>query len=137
MIANAICLCAQHLPSDETLKAMAARTSEIARLLIDETMSSIPYILLKDLDQAISTSSNDVQVGAPAGGILLMHPLHIITTLTAVVPPEQRAYMAGCLAWISQYMAIGQAAELHQMGAIGSTKSVGDAHMIVWAGMLM
>ena len=87
--------------------------------LVDDMCASVPFQLCADL----STLEDDDAVdrlnvpGKPLGGLLLMYPLYIASSL-AIVPSDQRAWMKGRLRWIGSHMGIRQAALLGAVSQI-------------------
>jgi hypothetical protein len=84
---------------------------ENALHLASDLLASIPYHLADDLQGFLhnkSTSQDTIEPGRAVGGLLLMHPLYVASTLL-IVPPQMREYMRACLAWIGTNMGIGQA----------------------------
>jgi hypothetical protein len=82
-----------------------------AHQLIEDMIASIPYHLAEDLHAFLRESGKNAAAmnpGRPVGGLLLMHPIYIASTLL-IVPPQMRDHMRECLAWIGTYMGIGQA----------------------------
>jgi hypothetical protein len=79
--------------------------------LVRDIIASIPYHLTDDLQVFLQNGCENDQVvspGKPVGGLLLMHPMYIASTLM-IVPQEMREYLKDCLSWIGTYMGIGQA----------------------------
>lgn len=79
--------------------------------LAGDIIASIPYHLTDDLQTLLQNGCENEQVispGKPVGGLLLMHPIYIASTLM-IVPQEMREYLKECLSWIETYMGIGQA----------------------------
>lgn len=137
MMAEAVCRCARLLPSDQQVEAAASRVRAASKAIIGDLVASVPYLLLLDVSSGWDQSGRQFEAGPPVGGILLMHPLHIVSTFTEVVSAEEKEYFRRCLSWMSTYMGLGQATELHRSREAGTHKTIADAHMIVWAGMLM
>jgi hypothetical protein len=79
-----------------------------AQRLAGKMISSIPYLLLKDPQRAMSNPRGIQEPGRPFSGLLLMHPLYVATKVS-VVPPAMQAHMTKCLAWVGRHMNIGQA----------------------------
>ena len=81
--------------------------------LAEDIISSIPFSLAEDLqiflqDRRKEDKEAKMQPGIPVGGLLLMHPLYIVSRLS-IVPEKMREYMRDCLEWIAENMGIGQA----------------------------
>ncbi|KAL9065280.1 MAG: hypothetical protein Q9157_007527 [Trypethelium eluteriae] len=82
-----------------------------AHRLLQDMISSIPYHLTEDLHgflRAVEKNTVVMHAGRDVGGLLLMHPLYIVSKLL-IVPPQMRDYMRSCLTWIGESMGIGQA----------------------------
>ena len=81
--------------------------------LVEDLISSIPFSLAEDLHTFLQDRGKDntmakMQPGIPVGGLLLMHPIYIVSRLS-IVPLKMREYMRDCLEWIGTNMGIGQA----------------------------
>ena len=81
--------------------------------LVEDMISSIPFSLAEDLhtflqDRGKEDTQAKMQPGIPVGGLLLMHPIYIVSRLS-IVPEKMRDYMRACLDWIGTKMGIGQA----------------------------
>lgn len=81
--------------------------------LVEDIISSMPFSLAEDLqvflqDRAKENTVAKMQPGIPVGGLLLMHPVYIVSRLS-IVPEKMREYMRDCLEWIATNMGIGQA----------------------------
>ena len=82
--------------------------------LVDGLCASIPFHLVADLPSCLQRGGtiDDLNIPAKAlGGLLLMYPLYIASTLP-LVPSDQRAWMKGRLRWIGRCMGIRQATML-------------------------
>jgi hypothetical protein len=80
------------------------------RLLADDIVASIPYHLASnphDYLRAITSQKGTPDIGRCVGGLLLLHPLYVLSTSSILLPPT-KSYVKRCLAWIGQYMGIGQ-----------------------------
>ena len=85
----------------------------VALRLVEDTISSIPFSLAEDLHIFLQDREKDstrarMRPGIPVGGLLLMHPIYIVSRLS-IVPENIREYMRDCLDWIGTNMGIGQA----------------------------
>lgn len=87
-----------------------SRHQQDALIVLDDILASIPYHLAEDLDGIVRCGSKDksFEPGRPVGGLLLMHPIYIASTLS-IVPPDVREYLKDCLSWIGKHMGICQA----------------------------
>lgn len=71
--------------------------------------SSVPYHLTDNLQSFLSDSSTSSEITNPGkslGGLLLMHPLYIISELP-FLPEQMRKYSRQCFKWISLNMGFG------------------------------
>ena len=87
--------------------------------IVDEIISSIPFHLAEDVqvfmqDVKSGSQGSILNPGRAAGGLLLLHPLHVASTLL-FVPLEIREYLKDCLEWISLNMGIGLASVLSKV----------------------
>jgi len=79
--------------------------------LVQDVLSSIPYHLTDNLYGFLNQIDNGTplaSVGKAASGLLVMHPLHVISNLSTVDPAVRR-YLKKCLVWIAEHMGIRQA----------------------------
>lgn len=86
------------------------RWEQQANILIDDIIASVPYHLTDsphNYQQAIRSPSSSPGIGRSVGGLLLLHPLYVLSTCS-IVPSPIHTYATKCLAWIGQYMGIGQ-----------------------------
>ena len=79
-------------------------------------LASVPYHLVENLqvflrDSELKTSIEINNPGRLLGGLLLMYPLYV-TSRMRFLDTARREYMLRCLAWIGEYMGIGQATVL-------------------------
>lgn len=84
------------------------------RELVDGLCASIPFHLVADLHHCLQSGGTFDNLSTPGkalGGLLLMYPLYIASTLS-LIPSDQRAWMKGRLQWIGKYMGIRQATML-------------------------
>ncbi|CZT05360.1 uncharacterized protein RAG0_11491 [Rhynchosporium agropyri] len=111
--------------------------TEIAELSAG-IVSSVPFVLSANTHAFLdSVGSNKPLVpGRPIGGLLIMHTLYIISVLPIVDRKIQR-YLRGCLTWIGKHMKIGQAVILSQCVTNDLFDYVTEAHVLIWAGMLI
>jgi hypothetical protein len=95
-----------------------SREHQDAHLLAEDMVASTPYHLAEDLQVFLRDAGQDaaaINPGRPVGGLLLMHPIYMASTLL-IVPQQMREYMRECLAWIGTYMGIGQASLFAKVG---------------------
>ncbi|KAL2844091.1 hypothetical protein BJY01DRAFT_264094 [Aspergillus pseudoustus] len=106
---------------------------------IDEIAASVPYHLVKDLDEymrvAISHEGAPTR-GRAVGGLLLLHPLYVLSTCS-VVPLATQEYARKCLGWIGQKMGIGQATVMSRGDQRIPFWEMAEGHVLIWAGMLI
>ena len=81
-----------------------------ALVLVEDIIASIPYHLAGDLLSFLNESKRGkpLEPGRPVGGLLLMHPIYVASTLL-IVPQGMQEYLKDCLSWIAINMGIGQA----------------------------
>lgn len=100
---------------------LAARKLKIEiQELVDDLCASTPFHLLADLPSYLQNGipSGDIDTpGKALGGLLLMYPLYIASSLP-LVPVKQRIWMRGRLRWIGKQMGISQATILANVGLI-------------------
>ncbi len=99
-------------PNDElaTIRKLKNEMQE----LVDDLCASVPFHLVADLPsylQAGNTSGDVDSPGKALGGLLLMYPLYVASSLS-LVPLKQRIWMRGRLRWIGKHMGIRQATML-------------------------
>ncbi|KAH9215596.1 hypothetical protein DL95DRAFT_136041 [Leptodontidium sp. 2 PMI_412] len=106
--------------------------------LTDGIISSIPFVLSADLQDFLNNSKlcKPLVRGRPVGGLLLMHTLYVISVLPIIDPKVQR-YLRDCLAWVGENMNIGQAVILSKCATNELFEYVTEAHVLIWAGMLI
>lgn len=87
-----------------------ARHQKDVSIILDDIVASIPYHLAEDTDSIIRGGGKNTffEPGRPVGGLLLMHPIYIASTLP-IVPLDVGKYLKECLSWIGTKMGIGQA----------------------------
>ncbi|KAK9481539.1 hypothetical protein V1527DRAFT_486508 [Lipomyces starkeyi] len=115
---------------------------EEAQKLVLEIVASIPYYLAENVqvfyNQALASdmTSKAMIPGPSVGGLLLTHTLYILSNLS-VVDPVLKNYLKDCLAWIGRNMGIGQATMLSEHASMNLSDYVTQAHILIWAGMLI
>ncbi|RFU24907.1 hypothetical protein B7463_g11437, partial [Scytalidium lignicola] len=106
--------------------------------LVEDLVSSIPYYLTEDVQCFLRDVGNNTAITCPGrsvGGLLLMHPLYLASTLVAI-PPEMRDYMKECLSWIGLHMGIGQASIFANASEIDA-QYLASGCLIIWASLLI
>jgi hypothetical protein len=78
--------------------------------LTEGIVSSISYLLATDLQAFVesATAGSKIVPGRPAGALLSMYTLFVLSTLP-MVEEKLKVYIKNCLAWIGRHMGIGQA----------------------------
>ncbi|EXJ90106.1 hypothetical protein A1O3_03175 [Capronia epimyces CBS 606.96] len=120
---------------------MASHTREEreAYSLVEEIVASIPFHLSSDPTSCLTEDTGEGTErlpGKPVGGLLLLHPLWVVT-VSSVVSPKMQDSMRDCLAWIGRNMGIGQATLLSQSDANLPFQYIAEGHVLMWAGMLI
>ena len=116
MILDIIVQCSERLQQTETY----CQERKDVQQLVDTMVSSIPYHLINDLQSAIKqakSSPEKIVPGKTIGGLLLMHPLCVVSSLS-VISPQQKNDIKDCLAWIGINMGIGQATLLSKVSTL-------------------
>lgn len=132
------------------------RWEKQAHILIYDIVASIPYHLTNNLhayQQDILSLKSPPGVGRSVGGLLLLHPLFVLSTCSAV-PRSIQNHALKCLAWIGQHMGIGQGMLMSKVVPSLSLCSyvskmpfqgysnlpfqeTAEGHVLIWAGMLL
>ncbi|EED12122.1 C6 transcription factor, putative [Talaromyces stipitatus ATCC 10500] len=106
--------------------------------VFNDILASIPYHLTEDSRSFLAhgaASSEITNPGRPVGGLLLLHPIYVVSQLP-IVPADMQEYLRRCMAWIGTHMGIGQACLLAKAPHIeGQYFACGC--MIVCAGLLV
>ncbi|KAF2792378.1 hypothetical protein K505DRAFT_246780 [Melanomma pulvis-pyrius CBS 109.77] len=105
--------------------------------ILEDMLATIPYHLVNNLPAFVSLLSNEAQITEPGrylGGLLLMHPLYVVSEIPFLSEPT-RVYIRKCLAWIGSNMGIGQATLLANTRDIGKD-FIESGCMIIWSGFL-
>jgi len=135
---------------------MHSEANELASALA----SSVAFHLtsLPRLRQAASAETHEIdhmlqEVGKPVGGLLLVHPMYVLSQ-TSIVSAEMRRYARRTLRWIGKEMGIGEAIVLaqvypkypqpNQQSLIREQEQstipflyAAKGHVLIWAGMLV
>ncbi|TPR06040.1 hypothetical protein CAN33_0019425 [Aspergillus niger] len=115
------------------------RWEKQAHILIYDIVASIPYHLTNNLhayQQDILSLNSPPGVGRSVGGLLLLHPLFVLSTCSAVPQPIQN-HALKCLAWIGQHMGIGQGMLMSKGYTSLPFQETAEGHVLIWAGMLL
>ncbi|KAL4862125.1 hypothetical protein BDV12DRAFT_203344 [Aspergillus spectabilis] len=112
-------------------------TLEEASSQVEDIVASIPYHLSDDIQVFIQHADKRAMIepGRTAGGLLLMHPLYVISKLP-IIAREMQDYILDCLLWIGYHMGIGQATVLAENPNM-ETDYITSGCMIIWAGLLL
>jgi hypothetical protein len=116
---NFIYTCSKRLHDDDPEESSSSSSQrhilKEAQDLSESLAASIPFHLTQNPETLIvhqqQTSSTTQEVILPnrsIGGLLLMHPIHVVSGLS-VVPMHLREMFREHLAWIGRVMGIGQA----------------------------
>lgn len=95
------------IDNDESLDS----SDDSLHCLVEDMLSSIPYHITENLHTFVQNVDHERSITTPgkiAYGLLLTHPLHVVSNLPSV-DTEVRDYMKRCLVWIGKNMGIGQA----------------------------
>lgn len=80
--------------------------------LANDMAASIPFHLSANVTEFMEQAEIGPDLtmirGKSVGGLLLMHPLVIISNMS-MIKPQLQSNMRECLAWIGTHMGIGQA----------------------------
>ncbi|GLA51037.1 hypothetical protein AnigIFM63604_007374 [Aspergillus niger] len=115
------------------------RWEKQAHILIYDIVASIPYHLANNLhayQQDILSLNSPPGLGRSVGGLLLLHPLFVLSTCSAVPRPIQN-HALKCLAWIGQHMGIGQGMLMSKGYSNLPFQETAEGHVLIWAGMLL
>ena len=120
-------------PSTNTASLSRRHILREARDLAEDVAASIPFHLAQNpevfLWHANPTRKQEViHANRSVGGLLLIHPLHVVTELS-VVPKHLKEMFRGHLAWIGRVMGIGQAgvlADVSQMSRLALVQCTGN-----------
>jgi hypothetical protein len=108
LILNVIIRCSNRLEKRNTYHDEKIKVEELA----NDIAASIPFHLSENLSAFVEQAENGFELtiipGKSVGGLLLMHPLFVMSNLPVILPKLQ-AHMKECLAWVGTRMGIGQA----------------------------
>jgi hypothetical protein len=114
LILNVIIRCSNRLEKRNTYHDEKIKAEELA----NDIAASIPFHLSENLLAFVEQAENGFELaiipGKSVGGLLLMHPLFVMSNLP-VISPKLQAHMKECLAWIGTHMGIGQATWLSKV----------------------
>lgn len=92
-----------------------------ANRIVEDIVASIPYHLVDNLPvflDELASSTEITDPGKSLGGLLLMHPLFVASTMP-FLPRNTREYMRRCLTWIGSNMGLDQASLLAKVRKAG------------------
>ena len=98
------------------------KQSSQAQQLATDIAASIPFHLIRNPEALLlgpSAPTDGFVPGRAAGGLLMLHPLWVIT-ISSSISDEMRSRMRKCLAWIGDNMGIGQAITLSNVSIFGT-----------------
>lgn len=81
----------------------------------EDILASIPYHIIENLPdflcQTVRMPANTsvLDPGKYLGGLLLIHPLYVVSEQKEILPFQMRNYVRTCLSWIGSNMGFGQA----------------------------
>ncbi|KAL3476659.1 putative C6 transcription factor [Aspergillus californicus] len=101
----------------------------------EDLIASVLYHFTEDIQVFLRDKTTTPNPGRPAGGLLLMHPLYVLSRLP-IIPIEMKEYLKKCLMWIGSHMGIGQASLLAKSSHIDQGY-VTSGCMIIWAALLV
>ncbi|PVH76636.1 hypothetical protein DL98DRAFT_425204 [Cadophora sp. DSE1049] len=106
--------------------------------LITGLLLSIPFVLSSDVQTFVQNASTRAPLipGRPIGGLMLTHTLYVLSVLP-IIDPKIQMYLTECMAWIGEHMKIGQAVILSKCATDDLFDYVTEAHVLLWAGMLI
>ncbi|KAH8810998.1 hypothetical protein F5884DRAFT_876054 [Xylogone sp. PMI_703] len=140
-----------HLAKRTSQERMVSNIIERCGIIVADVIASIPYHLalnVHDYARLVKTTAAFIPPNRPIGGLLLLHPLYTCAKCE-IVPHHIRLYLSRCLAWIAEYVGIGQARllaksinermdEAHPLSdPLFPFQTVSEGHILVWAGMLL
>ncbi|KAH8676436.1 hypothetical protein BGZ60DRAFT_372142 [Tricladium varicosporioides] len=105
--------------------------------IVQDIMASIPYHLTDNLHAFIDQSEGNQEITDPGkflGGLLLMHPLYIVSELP-LVSDDMKLYVRKCLMWIGNNMGFGQATLLANTPGIDKEFLISGC-LLIWSGFL-
>jgi hypothetical protein len=125
LILDIIIKCHQAAIAPSDIPGISSSILEEVEEIASDIAAAIPYHLADNISVFVTQTSAsngtavDMTPGRSAGGLLLMHTLYMVSTLT-VIDPSLKKYFKDCLAWIGRNMGIGQATMLSEVEVINS-----------------
>lgn len=128
---NRICTFPEH---EEIDAAIYVEIEELIRGLL----LSIPFVLSSDVQKFHQNAATRAPLipGRPIGGLMLTHTLYVLSVLP-IIDQKIQGYLRECMAWIGHHMKIGQAVILSNCATDDLFDYVTEAHVLLWAGMLI
>ncbi|KAL7928952.1 hypothetical protein V8C35DRAFT_316916 [Trichoderma chlorosporum] len=139
LVLSVIIQCHHRINGHSSDQIFEASIQKDVKKLTENIVSSIPFLLTADLQEfAVKSTQGSPPIvpGRPVGGLLTMHALFILSTLS-IVEEKLQIYMRSCLAWIGTNMGIGQATVLSKYTAMNQFQYAREARVIIWTGMLI
>ena len=99
--------CELQFPEPDRKLTVGRLYSEVQTLAAD-LAASVHFHLTGSAEVPPSSAHGVITPGKSVGGLLILHPLTVSSTLS-VVSPEMQTHFRNCLAWIGDNMGIGQA----------------------------
>ncbi|KIW60934.1 hypothetical protein, variant [Exophiala xenobiotica] len=127
--------CELQFPEPDRKLTVGRLYSEVQTLAAD-LAASVHFHLTGSAEMPPSSPHGVITPGKSVGGLLILHPLTVSSTLS-VVSPEMQTHFRNCLAWIGDNMGIGQATLLAKNPGGLPYNFIKDGHVLVWAGMLV
>ena len=119
-------------------RAKEARLEAVATA--ESLISALPYLLLHD-PRALIDGANPALIPMPGkaiGGMLIMHPMFVASTFVQELGEKVTGHLKKVLEWIGTEIGIGQGSVLARASKLAvSRRYLSDAHIIVWAGMIL
>jgi len=114
MILNVIIRCSKRLEEPNGYHDEKFQFDELS----NDMVASIPFYLCQDIAKFMIQVETDIYSaitpGKSLGGLLLMHPLFVTSSL-AVTSPQLQDSLKNCLSWIGTNMGIGEATLLSKV----------------------
>ncbi|RDL35209.1 uncharacterized protein BP5553_07140 [Venustampulla echinocandica] len=109
-----------------------------ANRIAQDMVASVPYHLADNLQVFLNekeTSGGITDPGRFLGGLLLMHPLYVVSKMP-FLSETLRKYFRSCLLWIGSEMGVGQATLFANASDI-DRDYLASGCIIIWSGFLM
>ncbi|KAL5085896.1 hypothetical protein Trisim1_009809 [Trichoderma cf. simile WF8] len=139
LVLNVILRCHYRINGRFSDQIFEASIQKDVEKLTEGIISSVPYLLTADLQIFVAnaaTGSPPIIPGRPLGGLLSMHTLFVLSTLSTT-EEKLKNYIRNCLAWIGTRMGISQATVLSKYTSMNQFKYATETRVIIWTGMLI